>query len=55
MLTSLGIPNITCSKITFIQESMKQIITAMRNTGLKRIIIVGSQYTKRKKKLKHCF
>jgi putative NADH-flavin reductase len=55
ILSALGSPGLTLSRITFPLDSMKQIVTAMRSTNLKRIIIVSSQYTKCKNKINYKF
>ena len=44
-----------CSSESFPQQSMLQIITAMHSAKLKRIILVSSQYTKRKLKYQIVF
>jgi putative NADH-flavin reductase len=51
ILSALGSPGLTMSKPTFALDSMKVIVEAMRATNLKRIILVGSQYSKRKLQL----
>jgi putative NADH-flavin reductase len=48
ILSALGSPGLTLWKPTFALDSMRLIVEAMRATGLKRIILVSSQYTKRK-------
>jgi putative NADH-flavin reductase len=55
ILSALGSPGLTLWKLTFVLDSMKVIVDAMRQTNLKRIIIVGSQFSKRKIKKKHSF
>lgn len=50
ILSSLGSPGLTCSRITFPLDSMKVIVSAMRSNKLKRLILVSSQYTKRNDK-----
>jgi hypothetical protein len=46
VLSALGQPGIHISAMTFYQDSMKSIVTAMRNAKVKRLICMTSFYTK---------
>jgi len=46
VLSALGQPGMDASKITFYEDSIKSVISAMRNTKIKRLICITSFYTK---------
>ncbi|CAF0856167.1 unnamed protein product [Adineta steineri] len=46
VLSALGQPGLQISAITLYEDSMKSIVTAMRNAKVKRLICVTSFYTK---------
>lgn len=51
VLSALGYPGLQLSAITFYEDSMKSIVTAMRNAHVKRLICMTSFYSKCKKNL----
>ena len=46
VLSALGQPGLQISAMTFYEDSMKSIVTAMRNAKIKRLICVTAFYTK---------
>jgi biliverdin reductase/flavin reductase len=46
VLSALGQPGLQISAMTFYEDSMKSIVTAMRNAKVKRLICVTSFYSK---------
>jgi hypothetical protein len=46
VLSALGQPGLQISGMTFYEDSMKSIVTAMRNAKVKRLICMTSFYTK---------
>jgi biliverdin reductase/flavin reductase len=46
VLSALGYPGVPISAISFYADSMKSIVTAMRNAKIKRLICMTSMYTK---------
>lgn len=46
VLSALGQPGLQISAITFYEDSMKSIVTAMRHAKVKRLICITSFYTK---------
>jgi len=46
VLSALGQPGLQISAMTFYEDSMKSIVTAMRNAKIKRLICMTSFYTK---------
>ncbi|CAF1016451.1 unnamed protein product [Rotaria sordida] len=46
VLSALGQPGLQMSAMTFYEDSMKSIVTAMRNANIKRLICITSFYTK---------
>ncbi|CAF0769974.1 unnamed protein product [Didymodactylos carnosus] len=46
VLSALGQPGLQISAMTFYEDSMKSIITAMRNSEIKRLICITAFYTK---------
>lgn len=46
VLSALGYPGVPITAITFYEDSMKSIVTAMRNAKIKRLICITSMFTK---------
>jgi hypothetical protein len=46
VLSALGQPGLQISAMTFYEDSMKSIVTAMHNANVKRLICMTSFYTK---------
>lgn len=46
VLSALGQPGLQISAMTFYEDSMKSIVTAMRNAKIKRLICMTSFYSK---------
>ncbi len=46
VLSALGQPGLQISAMTFYEDSMKSIVTAMRNAKVKRLICITAFYTK---------
>lgn len=46
VLSALGQPGLQISAMTFYEDSMKSVVTAMRNAKIKRLICVTAFYTK---------
>ena len=46
VLSALGYPGLTLSSITFYEDSMKSVITAMRKAKIKRLVCITSMFTK---------
>jgi hypothetical protein len=46
VLSALGQPGLQISAMTFYEDSMKSIVTAMRDAKVKRLICMTSMYTK---------
>jgi hypothetical protein len=53
VLSALGQAGIQISSMTFYEDSMKSIVTAMRNAKIKRLICVTSFYSKCKNNLEN--
>ena len=51
VLSGLGYPGLPISAITFYEDSMKSIVSAMRDAQVKRLICITSMYTKCKKNI----
>lgn len=49
VLSALGVAGLQIYAMTFYEDSMKSIVTAMRNANVKRLICVTAFYTKCKK------
>lgn len=50
VLSALGQPGFHMKALTFYQDSIKSLVTAMRTANIKRLICMTSMYTKCKRK-----
>jgi hypothetical protein len=49
VVSAMGAPGIHASKVTLYLDSAKALVVAMRNNNIKRLVILSSFYSKRKK------